>query len=120
MLLGAWPVFGFCGLEVALLFICFRLSYRSAEVFERVRLMADSLVVERFDLHGQAQRWSFQPYWLRIVMDDPPEHDSALTITSHGRSLIIGSFLTPTERLDLAQALRRALAAQRSSASVSP
>lgn len=120
MLLGAWPILGFCGLEVALLFLCFRLSYRSGEVFERVRLMADSLVVERFDMHGRAQRWTFQPHWLRVGMDDPPEHDSALTLTSHGRSLVIGSFLTPTERLELAHALQRALAGQRTIRPVTP
>ncbi len=113
MLMGAWPVLGFCGLEVALLYVCFRLSYRSGGVSERVRLTADALVVDRFDTDGTARRWTFQPYWLRILIDDPPEHDSALTLTSHGRSLVIGSFLTPAERLDLARALREALASQR-------
>jgi uncharacterized membrane protein len=42
-------------------------------------------------------------------MDDPPEHDSQLTLRSHGRGLVIGAFLAPEERLDLANALRDAL-----------
>lgn len=120
MLMGAWPVFGFYGLEVALLFLCLWMSYRSAEVSERVRLLADSLVVERFDTNGRAQRWTIQPYWLRVGMDDPPEHDSVLTLTSHGRALVIGSFLTPAERLDLARALRTALASHRAANPVNP
>ena len=53
---------------------------------------------------------SFQPYWVRVEMDDPPEHESQLRLVSHGRSVTIGSFLTPDERLDLAQALRGELA----------
>ena len=44
-------------------------------------------------------------------MDDPPDHGSQLILSSHGRSLVVGSFLTPAERLDLARALRHALAA---------
>ena len=111
--LGAWPVFGFCGLEVVLIWLCFRLSYRSGRIWERVRLTPAALTVERHLSNGSRREWSFQPYWLRVVMDDPPEHESRLVLTSHGESLAIGSFLTPEERLDLAKALRRALASAR-------
>src|SRR5215470_12384369 len=38
LLIGAWPVFGFCGLEVVLLYVCFRLNYRGGRCFERIRL----------------------------------------------------------------------------------
>lgn len=116
MLQGAWPIFAFCGLDVLLFYVMFRLSYRSARMYERVRLLPGELVVERHDVGGRKQSWTFQPYWLRVAMDDPPRHDSQLLLRSHGRALAIGSFLTPAERLDLAQALRRALQAQGGSA----
>jgi uncharacterized membrane protein len=109
---GAWPIFGFCGLDVLLFYIMFQLNYRSAHMFERIRLLPDELIVERHDRRGHKQSWSFQPYWLRIAMDDPPEHGSQLVLSSHGRSLAVGSFLTAAERFDLAQALRRALQRQ--------
>lgn len=109
MLRGAWPIFGFCGLDVLLFYVMFRLNYRSARMFERVRLLPDELIIERHDARGRKESWSFQPYWLRIAIDDPPEHHSQLVLSSHGRSLVLGSFLTPGERFDLAQALRRAL-----------
>jgi uncharacterized membrane protein len=118
MLHGAWPVFGFCGLDVLLFYVMFRLNYRSARMFERIRLTADELIVERHEVNGKTHSWSFQPYWLRVIMADPPESDSPLLLKSHGRSLAVGSFLTATERLDLARALERALAAQRDTASV--
>ena len=54
---------------------------------------------------GKIQKWSFQPHWLRVHMDDPPQHHSQLTLNSHGKSLTIGSFLTPDARLELARAL---------------
>lgn len=109
MLRGAWPIFGFCGLDVLLFYVMFRLNYRSARMFERVRLLPDELIVERHDARGRKESWSFQPYWLRIAIDDPPEPHSQLVLSSHGRSLAVGSFLTPGERFDLAQALRLAL-----------
>jgi uncharacterized membrane protein len=118
MLHGAWPVFGFCGLDVLLFYVMFRLNYRSARMFERIRLTADELIVERHEVNGKIQSWSFQPYWLRITMADPPEADSPLVLKSHGRSLAVGSFLSAAERLDLARALERALAAQRDTAAI--
>ena len=113
LVMGAWPIFGFCGAEWLLFYVCFRLNYRAARLRERVRLTPGLLTVERCDPRGRVQSWSFQPYWLRVEMDDPPEHESQLSLASHGRRLVIGSFLSPHERLDLAEALRGALARAR-------
>ncbi len=109
VLRGAWPVFGYFGLDVLLIYLAFRASYRSARLYETVRLTEEALVVERIGPAGRRARWSFQPYWLRIEMDDPPEHHSQLRLASHGRSLVVGAFLSPGERLALANALRAAL-----------
>src|SRR5439155_41086 len=82
-----------------LFYLLFRLNYRGTRMFERVRLTPAALTVERHDLRGRVRRWSFQPYWLRVTIDDPPEPDSPLLLSSHGRSLAIGGFLPPPERL---------------------
>ncbi len=113
VLRGAWPVTGYFGLDVLLIYLAFKASYRSARLHETVRLTEDALVVERVSPSGRRARWTFQPYWLRVEMDDPPEHASQLTLTSHGRSLVIGAFLSPAERSELAAALRNALARSR-------
>lgn len=114
---GAWPVFGFYGLDVALVYWAFRANYRSGRAYETVRLTRSELVVERVAgprswgrKQGQDLRWSIQPYWLRVEIDDPPEHHSQLTLRSHGRSLTIGAALAPEERLEVARALSAALA----------
>jgi uncharacterized membrane protein len=104
LVMGAWPIFGFCGAEWLLFYVCFRLNYRAARMRERVRLTPGLLTVERRDPRGKTQSWSFQPYWLRVEMDDPPEHGSQLSLASHGKRLTIGSFLSPPERQDLAEA----------------
>lgn len=110
---GAWPVGGYLGLDILLVFLAFKASYRSARLYEAIKLTEAALVVERVGPSGRPARWSFQPYWLRVEMDDPPEHASQLKLTSHGRSLVIGTFLTPRERLEVANALRAALERQR-------
>ena len=108
-LIGAWPVIGFMGLEVTLVYAAFEMNYRHGRMYETLRLTGGDLIVERVNHWGDRTTWRFQPYWLQVLMDEPPRHDSDLTLRSHGQSLSIGRFLTPRERLDLARALRAAL-----------
>lgn len=110
MVAGAWPVMGFFGLDVALIYLAFKANYRWARMYETVRLTSDSLLVERISPSGKVQRWRFQPYWLKVQIDRPVKHDSQLVLSSHGKRLKIGAFLTPDERLELAHALEDALA----------
>jgi uncharacterized membrane protein len=109
MLAGAWPVFGFFGLDCALVYLAFRANYRWARMYETIRLTEDTLLVERISPSGRVQRWRFQPYWLKVDIDRPVRHDSQLVLSSHGRRLKVGAFLTPDERVELADALRDAL-----------
>jgi len=114
MAAGAWPVAGFIGLDVALIYLAFKTNYRWARMYETVRLSSDSLLVERVSPSGKVQRWRFQPRWLRINLDSPGAHDSQLILSSHGKRLRIGAFLSPDERVELADALTGALAKLRS------
>ncbi len=107
---GAWPVVGFLGLDLLLIYLAFRASYRSGRAYETLRLTRRDLTLKRVDSWGRAQRWRLPSTWLQVLVDDTPQHQSQLTLRSHGRSLIVGSFLTPEERVDLARALRQALA----------
>ena len=108
-LMGAWPVLGFFGLDVLLIYVAFKASYRSGQMHETLRLTESALTVERVGPGRRRRSWRFQPYWLRVEMDDPPRHESQLVLTSHGRRLPIGAFLAPEERLELAHALVAAL-----------
>ena len=110
MLVGAWPVLGFFGLDVAVIYLAFKANYRWARIYETVRLTSDSLLIERISPSGRVQRWRFQPYWLKVQIDRPVKHDSQLVLSSHGKQLKIGSFLSPEERGELAKALQGALA----------
>src|SRR5258708_1931197 len=107
---GAWPVMGFFGLDVALVYLAFRINYRSARRQERIRLVSDALTVERLGVRGERRPWRFQPYWLRGTPEGESDESNRLTISSHGRSLVVGSFLGAGERRSLAATLQDALA----------
>jgi len=108
VLIGAWPVFGYFGLDVLLVYLAFRASYRSARMHEWVRLTEDALTVERVGQRGERRRWQFQPFWLRVVLEERDE-TNRLVLTSHGRQVVVGGFLAPAERKNLAVALKDAL-----------
>ncbi|HXE17032.1 MAG TPA: DUF2244 domain-containing protein [Stellaceae bacterium] len=110
VLRGAWPVTPFFGLDVALVYLAFRLSYRSARQREHLRLTTDELTLERVDVYGGRQHWRFQPFWARIVFEERDETSNHLSLTSHGKSVTVGAFLGPAERRKVAFSLKEALA----------
>lgn len=109
-LTGAWPILGFYGLDVAAIYIAFRLSYRSGRLTEEVRLSAARLDVVRVFPSGRRVGWSFQPYWVRVELRGNHLGQGHIAVASHGREVAIGSFLTEDERQDFAGQLRQALA----------
>lgn len=120
-LAGAWPVIGFLGADVLLVYLAFKANYRSGRMVERLHLTRDRLTVSRIWPGGHSKSWEFQPSWLQVICEAPKETapepavplqsvaDCPLILRSHGRSLTIGSFLTRQERRELADALRAAL-----------
>ncbi len=109
VLLGAWPVTGFFGLDVLLLYWAFRINYRNAREHEVLRLTGDALTVDKVSIRGEHRQWRLQPFWLRVVLEEKDEDENRLYVTSHGRSVPLGTFLAPQERRTLAQALKDAL-----------
>ncbi len=107
---GAWPVMGFFGLDVGLIYLAFRINYRSARRAERIRLLSDALTVDRLGVRGERRSWRFQPYWLRVILEEKGDDSNRLIITSHGRSLVLGSFLGAGERRSVAALIEDALA----------
>jgi uncharacterized membrane protein len=108
-LMGAWPVMGFMGLDVLLVYIAFRVNFRALRLYETVDLTEDALTVTRVAPSGRAQAWRFNPYWVRLNLDERVGRTSELSIACHGERLVFASFLTDPEREDFAGALNQAL-----------
>ena len=112
--MGAWPVFGFFGLDALALYVAFKLSYRSGRLYETVQVDEAELRVARVQPDGRSQAWSFPAYWARIALVGEPDGPGQVVLTSHGRSVAVGAFLAPEEREIFAAALGEALRKARS------
>ncbi|MEM5493264.1 DUF2244 domain-containing protein [Hoeflea sp. AS16] len=108
---GAWPVFAFFGLDLALLFGAFVLSYRSGRMREFIRMSRTDLEVKKVSPSGRAVDHRFNPFWTRFSID---RHDeigiTQMHISSRGRQTEVGSFLNPDDKESFASAFQRALA----------
>lgn len=109
LLIGAWPVFGFFGLDILMLYMAFRLNYRAAKRYELVEICDDRLTVTTGWDGVATDLKAFDPYWVRLQLSKSESWVGPLHLTSHGQKLEIASFLGPDERCDFADALDDAL-----------
>ncbi|NVO14553.1 MAG: DUF2244 domain-containing protein [Rhodoplanes sp.] len=110
LLVGAWPVAGFLGLDVALVYWAFRINDRQATAREDVVVTASELHVRRVSHTGHVSEWTLNPVWVRLDRVVDPEFGLLrLALVSHGRRLTVGSWLSPAEREGFAAALSAAL-----------
>ena len=110
LLMGAWPVFGFFGLDVLLVYWAFRANYRAAAAYEEVVVTSSELRVRKVSHRGQVAEWSLNPLWAKLDYEIDEEFGlQRLYLVSRGRKLPIASFLPPQEKESFASALAAAL-----------
>jgi len=110
LIAGAWPVFGFFGLDVVLIYWAFRVNYRAARAYEEVIVTASELKVRKVSHRGQVVEWTLNPLWTRLDKQTHAEFGiEKLFLVSRGRKLPVASFLGPDEKADFAAALGAAL-----------
>ena len=112
--LGAWPVFGFFGLDVLLIYIAFRLNYRSGRAYELIELTPSLLTLTLVAPSGRQQSFEFNPYWVRVRFSERPDGRTHLRLASHGREQEFARCLNDDERREFARVLENALAVARS------
>ena len=110
ILMGAWPVAGFFGLDILLIFVAFKANYRAARAYEDVVVTPLELLLAKVSAKGLRREWRFHPAWVRI---DKVEHFEfglqRLALRSRGRSVEVAAFLGPDAKADFASRLTRAL-----------
>ena len=110
LLMGAWPVFGFFGLDVLLVYWAFRANYRDARAYEDVMVTTSELRVRKVSPRGQVSEWLFNPVWAKLDYEIDEEFGlQRLYLVSRGRRLPIASFLPPQEKESFAAALAAAI-----------
>lgn len=115
LMMGAWPVMGFFGLDVLLVYVAFKLNYRAARAYELVELTPQTLTLKQVSASGKSRSFEFNPYWVRVLFTEQPDGRNRLKLASHGHELEFARLLNDEERRDFAEALRRALDAGRMS-----
>jgi uncharacterized membrane protein len=114
LVIGAWPVTGFFGLDVLAIYIAFRINYARAAASEDYAMTPSDLRVRRTSHRGEVAQWHFNPLWVRLHKDTHEEFGvQRLSLVSRGKHLIIANFLGPQEKESFAQALSAALGAAR-------
>ena len=116
--IGAWPVLGFFGLDVLLLYVAFRLNYRAGRAYELVELRDGELSVTRVDARGRSERLGLNSYWARVDLRRHPDGSNELRLAAQGREAVVGRFLSNEDREALSVALREALLAARGGARI--
>lgn len=110
LLMGAWPVFGFFGLDVLLVYLAFRANYRAASAYEEVTVTPSELRVRKVSHRGRTSEWSFNPLWVRLERDDHEDFGlQGLYLVSRGERVSVAHVLSPQERESFATALGAAI-----------
>src|SRR6201991_4068252 len=121
LLMGAWPVFGFFGLDVLVVYLAFRLNFRRAAASEDIVVTPYELRVRRVSHRGHVVEWTLNPLWVQL---DKQVHEEfgieKLYLVSRGRRLSVGSFLGPDEKASFAKALSAALQAAKRGPTYNP
>jgi uncharacterized membrane protein len=109
---GAWPVTGFMGLDVLLMWWAFRRNFSDAKRAERIVVADDLVKLQRISVLGTSETLEFNRRWLKVELEFDEARDmfGRLLLSYRGALTEIGSFLGTEERQALAKALRQALA----------
>jgi len=109
--IGAWPIFGFMGLDVLAIYIAFKVNYRDARAFEDVSISRQEMRIEKTSAGGECKVYTFNPVWTRFHVK---RHDeigiTSMEILSRKMRLRIGDFLNPHDRESFAREFGAALA----------
>ena len=107
---GAWPVVGFFGLDVALLYWAFRLNYAHAKAYEEVVVTAAELKLRKVSHRGEVREFTLNPLWTKLDREAHADFGLLrLFLVSRGRRFSVANFLGPQERESFAEALSAAL-----------
>jgi uncharacterized membrane protein len=121
LLMGAWPVLGFFGLDVLAIYWAFRINFLRARASEEISVTPSELRVRRVSHRGHVVEWVLNPVWVQLDQKIHAEFGiEKLYLVSRGRRVSIASFLGPDEKASFAKALTAALQAARRGPTYNP
>ena len=109
LVIGAFPVPIFLGLDFAAVALAFHVSNRRARKAERVQVSAQDVRVVRQQQGRPLTVWSSPTAFTRVAVEAAEEDAPRVRLSLSGRSLTVAQALSPDERTDFARALERAI-----------
>jgi uncharacterized membrane protein len=121
LLMGAWPVLGFFGLDALAIYWAFRINFRRAKASEEIVVTPSELRLRRVSHRGHVMEFVLNPLWVQLDRKTHAEFGiENLYLVSKGRRIAIAGFLTPDEKASFANALVGALHAARRGPTYNP
>jgi uncharacterized membrane protein len=121
LLMGAWPVVGFFGLDILLVYWAFRVNFRRGRATEEILVTPSELRVRRVSHRGHVVEWVLNPLWVQLDQKAHAEFGiEKLYLVSRGRRVSVASFLGPDEKASFAKALLAALQAAKRGPTYNP
>ncbi|MGQ7793072.1 DUF2244 domain-containing protein [Faunimonas sp. B44] len=112
--IGAWPIMGFMGLDVLLVWLAFTLNYRAARAYEEIVVSRSELLIRKVSPRGRAREIRFNPSWVRLdVRRLEDEGVTRIEVLSRNERVPVAAFLNPDDRTSFATAFGAALAEAR-------
>jgi uncharacterized membrane protein len=109
---GAWPITGFFGLDVLLIYLAFKINYRDGRAYEQVVVTPTELMFRKVSPRGAVTEWRCNPLWVKLDWDIHEEFGvQRLHLVSRGERRQIAGFLSPDEKESFGKALQAAIAA---------
>lgn len=121
-LMGAWPVIGFLGLELLVVWFAFRMNYRAARRRQHLTATSRQLTIETVSPAGDSETTQVPTAWAQVELTprDEPEmrarERQKVIVRSHGRATEIGGFLHPAETPKLAREVKCMISRARTAA----
>lgn len=113
-LLGAWPILGFMGLDLALIYAAFRYNNATARSYEEIVLSRALLLVRSVSWRGQVREARLNPRWTRLEKEEHPEFGvEKLALVQGAVRLEVARELGRAARADFAADFQRALVESR-------
>lgn len=121
-LLGAWPVIGFLGLELLVVWLAFKMNYHAAKRRQNLIATETALTIENVSPAGERDATTLPTAWVQVELTPREAPDTSartrqrVIARSHGRTAEIGSFLHPAEMPKLAGEVRSMVSRARKAA----
>ncbi len=120
--MGAWPVFGFFGLDVLAIYWAFKVNFRRATAYEEIAVTPSALHVRRVTHLGAVSEWTLQSA-VGAARDRGARgirRRAACAGIARAAASASRVFLGPDEKLSFAKALTVALNAAKRGVDLNP